>query len=233
MFWRRLVRIRRFGLRVVNRRKHRRAYQANIGKELALTVLVALFMAAALVFALELRARPLAEELARTQLQNEMTGRMERALLYELSARQLDYRSFVSVERSEGGGITAITANIAELNRLRANLLSDVLASLEEDGVLTIEIPMGSLVDLDFLWARGPSLRLHAISAGTVSAEYESEFTSAGVNQTLHRILLDIQIPLRLMLPGGYVDTSADTRLCVAETVIVGTVPETYLQVTG
>ena len=67
------------------------------------------------------------------------------------------------------------------------------------------------------------------MTVGTVDGEFFSEFTSAGVNQTLHRICLKLTVPLTLMLPGGAVETVSETELCVAETVIVGQVPQTYL----
>ena len=104
-----------------------------------------------------------------------------------------------------------------------------VLEELEGLDVSQIHIPLGSLVDLDILWGLGPELKVHAMTVGTVEGEFESSFSSAGVNQTLHRIELVLHIPLTLMLPAGAVETNCDTRLCVAETVIVGQVPQFYL----
>ena len=107
--------------------------------------------------------------------------------------------------------------------------LSDVLEALEGVDVSQIQVPLGSLVDLDILWGLGPTLKVHAMTVGTVDGEFFSEFTSAGVNQTLHRICLKLTVPLTLMLPGGAVETVSETELCVAETVIVGQVPQAYL----
>ena len=69
------------------------------------------------------------------------------------------------------------------------------------------------------------------MTVGTVRAEFDSQFTSAGVNQTLHRIWMEVTVPMTLLLPGGRVEVTVETRLCVAETVIIGQVPDTYLQV--
>ena len=106
---------------------------------------------------------------------------------------------------------------------------ADVLEALEGVDVSQIQVPLGSLVDLDILWGLGPTLKVHAMTVGTVDGEFFSEFTSAGVNQTLHRICLKLTVPLTLMLPGGAVETVSETELCVAETVIVGQVPQAYL----
>ena len=89
---------------------------------------------------------------------------------------------------------------------------------------------MGSLLDLDVLWGLGPSLKVHAMAVGTADARFSSSFSEAGVNQTLHRIELELTVPMTLLLPGGPVETESVTRLCVAETVIVGRVPDAYLQ---
>ena len=80
---------------------------------------------------------------------------------------------------------------------------------------------------------KGPALKTRSITVGTVRAEFESQLTSAGVNQTLHRIWIEVEAPITLLLPGGEVETSLHTQLCVAETVIVGRVPDTYLQLDG
>ena len=102
--------------------------------------------------------------------------------------------------------------------------------ALDGVDVSDIQVPLGSLFDLEPLWAKGPTLRARAMTVGTVRAEFDSQFTSAGVNQTLHRIWMEVVVPMTLLLPGGEVEVSVNTRLCVAETVIVGRVPDTYLQ---
>ena len=120
---------------------------------------------------------------------------------------------------------------MAQMNLLRAELTAAILAALEEVDVSDIQVPLGSLFDLEPLWAKGPALKARAMTVGTVRAEFDSQFTSAGVNQTLHRIWMEVTVPMTLLLPGGRVEVTVETRLCVAETVIIGQVPDTYLQV--
>ena len=105
-----------------------------------------------------------------------------------------------------------------------------ILEALGEVDVSDIQVPLGSLFDLEPLWAKGPSLKAKAMTVGTVRAEFDSQLASAGVNQTLHRIWMEVDVPMTLLLPGGAVEVTVSTRLCVAETVIVGKVPDTYLQ---
>lgn len=198
------------------------------------TVLVTFLVAAALAFGvirgLEARLRPVLEEAARTQVMNQMTGVLEHAALEALSQQGVEDTALVSIERDADGAITALTTDMSKLNSLRTQIVTQVLQELERVDVSTIQIPLGSLLDSELIWARGPAIQARAMTVGTVSAEFESDFTAAGVNQTLHRIWLELSVPLTVMLPGGEVQAELNSRLCVAETVIVGSVPSTYLQ---
>ena len=198
-----------------------------------LTLAVALAVAAAVITLLEAKLRPVVAEIAAAQAQNSMTAVVENAVTAGLVSRQVSYSDFVVVQRDDGGAITALTTDMARMNLLRAELIAAILEALEEVDVSDIQVPLGSLFDLEPLWAKGPALKARAITVGTVRAEFDSQLTSAGVNQTLHRIWMEVAVPMTLLLPGGEVEVPLDTRLCVAETVIVGQVPDTYLQLDG
>lgn len=198
-----------------------------------LTFAVALVVAASVITLLEAKLRPVVAEIAAAQAQNSMTAVVENAVTAGLASRQVSYSDFVVVQRDDGGAITALTADMARMNLLRSELIAAILEALEEVDVSDIQVPLGSLFDLEPLWAKGPALKARAITVGTVRAEFDSQLTSAGVNQTLHRIWMEVTVPMTLLLPGGEVEVPLDTRLCVAETVIVGQVPDTYLQLDG
>lgn len=196
--------------------------------------LITLFVAVVLAFwgirTLEARLRPVLEDTARTQVVNQMTGVLEHAAQEALSQQPSEDAALVTIERDADGAITALTTDMSRLNVLRAQIVTQVLQELESVDVSTIQIPLGSLLDSELIWARGPAIKARAMTVGTISAEFESDFTAAGVNQTLHRIWLEMSVPLTVMLPGGEVQAELNSRLCVAETVIVGNVPSTYLQ---
>ena len=213
----------------------RRPVCAGSGPELRippalLTLAVALVVAGAVIALLETKLRPVVAEIAAAQAQNVMTAVVENAVTADLAARQVGYGDFVAIQRDEGGAITALTTDMARMNLLRGELTAAILDALAEVDVSEIQVPLGSLFDLEPLWAKGPALKARAMAVGTVQAEFESQFTSAGVNQTLHRIWMEVSVPMKLLLPGGEVEADLHTRLCVAETVIVGKVPDTYLQ---
>lgn len=215
--------------------RHRRPVWMGSGPALRippafLTLGVALVVAASVIALLENKLRPVVAEIAAAQAQNNMTAVVENAVTADLAARQVSYVDFVTIQRDEGGAITALTTDMARMNLLRSELTAAILETLEGVDVSDVQVPLGSLFDLEPLWAKGPALKAKSMTVGTVRAEFDSQLTSAGVNQTLHRIWLEVDVPMTLLLPGGEVETALHTRLCVAETVIVGKVPDTYLQ---
>ena len=197
---------------------------------LLITLAVGILLSACCIHLLEAKLRPVVAQIAAAQAQNTMTAVIEGAVARDLASRQIGYGDLIEIQRDTSGTITALTTDMARMNLLRAELTSTILAALEEVDVSTIQVPLGSLLDFEPLWARGPALRARAMRVGAVSAEFDSQLTSAGVNQTLHRVWLEVEVPMTVLLPGGEVQVPVETRLVVAETVIVGQVPDTYLQ---
>lgn len=191
---------------------------------------IGLLLAGLIIAGLEARLRPVVYAVAQTQAVNTLTGLVEQVVAQDIAQREIGYDDFVTIQRDDSGAIAALGTDMAKMNLLRTEITGEILAALEEVDVSTIQIPLGSLLQSELSWGRGPSVKVRSMSVGVVSAEFESEFHSAGINQTLHRIYLEIQVPITLMLPGGGVETDFSTRLCVAETVIVGAVPEMMLQ---
>jgi sporulation protein YunB len=197
---------------------------------LVVTAVLGLLFALVLIGILELRLRPVVEQLAGHHVNNYVTKQINDALAHSLSEAGTAYGQLVCVERNEIGAITAVTSDMAQLNRLRAQLVDAALETIAAMDVQTLSIPLGSLFHVDLLWARGPRIQVYSLVSGAVNARITSRFQAAGINQTLHRILLEIQIPLTVLLPGTQAQTQVETEVCVAETVIVGAVPDTYLQ---
>ena len=92
-----------------------------------------------------------------------------------------------------------------------------------------LAIPLGNLTGIVLFSALGPSVRVRVQSVGDVKTAYENEFTSAGVNQTKHSIYLNTEVTVYLLIPGEIIPVTVQERVCVAETIIVGDVPDTYL----
>lgn len=191
-----------------------------------LSVSVGIVLAILFVSQLNERLRPILFELAVSQTSNHITAAIDHAV----SEQSIRYNDLVSLERSASGDIVALTSNMAQANILRSQLLEISLDALEGLKTKEFEIPLGTIYDLDLLSGRGPSVGVRVLYMGTASAEFENSFSSSGINQTCHQIIFHIKADISVLLPGRQEKTTIDTRVCVAETIIVGKVPETFLQ---
>lgn len=136
--------------------------------------------------------------------------------------------ALVLLEKDESGNVTAVTTNVVAVNILAAEVLEKAV-SLTEESVITVGIPLGNLTGSALLLNRGPDIQVNVIMLSSSKGGYRSELTGAGINQTRHRILLDLEMELTLLMPWRAIDTTVSTEVLVSETVIVGDVPDSYL----
>lgn len=134
----------------------------------------------------------------------------------------------VDLAHDEDGNVSAVSANVPAINTLSAEVLSRAVAATEQ-GVTAVEIPLANLLGSALLMNRGPSVTVHVTVLSSSRASFRSEITSAGINQTRHQLFLDLDIQLSCMLPWREIDTSVQTEILVSETVIVGQVPGSYM----
>lgn len=183
----------------------------------------------ALIFIAQLnsRIRPILLELALSQTSNQITAVIDHAVAEQAVA----YSDLVTLERSDSGDIVALSSNLAQANILRAQLLNVALDALDGLETKELKIPLGTVLDWDLLSGLGPDIKVRILYTGTASAEFENSFSTAGINQTRHQIIFKIDADISVLLPGRQYNKTVSTSVCVAETIIVGKVPETYLQI--
>jgi len=115
------------------------------------------------------------------------------------------------------------------VNRLKTEIVEDVLESLSQINHSELAIPLGNLTGADILSGRGPKVPIRIVPLGVVEANFSNEFVSAGINQTRHQIMMEIHVDVSVLFPGYSAEKKVTTQICVAETVIVGNVPDSYL----
>ena len=130
--------------------------------------------------------------------------------------------------KDSDGRVTALSSNMAEFNRLQTAVADDVLARLSQVSASELAVPLGTLTGSPLLAGRGPKLTVKMETIGTATAKFRDKFTAAGINQTKHQILLDVDVRVSILLPGITTYTKVSNEISVAETVIVGGVPQTY-----
>ncbi len=191
------------------------------------TALVALF----LVFLFQLRGA--LSGLAVARVSNSVNQLVTASVEEALQTGVFQYDQLISFEKDGEGHIAALQSNMAEFNRLQAAIVQDVLGRLEEVSTSELRIPLGTLSGSALLAGRGPEVAIRMQTVGSASARFANEFSAAGINQTTHRIILEVEVYVTVLLPGVEAYTSTSNRFAVAETVIVGSVPDSYVYFNG
>lgn len=148
----------------------------------------------------------------------------------KMAEGEYDYNYFVSLEKDYSGGITAITTNMAEINAFATQVLSEVV-SAADSGQLNVEIPLGNLLGFNLSVGRGPKIPVEIIMLTSSHADFKNELVSSGINQTKHQMILEIVVDIDILVPWETLSTQVVSRTLIAETVIVGGVPETFVNV--
>ena len=145
-----------------------------------------------------------------------------------LSGRDYGYDYFVTIDRDESGAVTAIKANMARINALSSELLSDIVEAADR-GELSLSIPIGNILGSSLLLGKGPDIPVDITLLTSSRVDFKNEISAAGINQTKHEMKLDVVVDIDVVLPWRTVSTQVVTEILIAETVIVGEVPQTYL----
>lgn len=191
------------------------------------SLVLGLAMAFLLIHWFDIALRPQLIAFSESQLQNRLTWIANDAVSQALTDQELSYGGLVNLQTTET--LSTFETDTMALNRLRVSILENIIAQVENFDSNSFGVPVGVLTGIDLLSALGPKLPVRVVSVTSADGQYRNEFTSAGINQTLHRIMLDVTLNAKLLLPGGIVEVVVSTPVCIAETVIVGQIPQTYL----
>lgn len=192
-----------------------------------------LFLAAAvavLFLMLRSRYRDVIQELAQTQVKNTTSDLTNDAIARQIADGIIQYDRIVYFEKNLDGRITALKTNMSEVNRLKTdilNIINDEILALDTQD---LGIPLGSLVIPEFFSGKGPMIPVHILAIRNSDATFSSNFTQAGINQTLHQLIMMVSVDVSVLVLGQTASFTITSEVVVAETVIVGDVPNTFLQ---
>lgn len=196
-----------------------------------LLLLVVLLIVA--FFLLRSKYRLVIEDLAQTQVKNTTSDLTNDAIAKQIAIGDIQYDRIVYFEKDLDGRITALKTNMSEVNRLKTdilNIINDEILALDHSD---IGIPLGSLFLPELLSGKGPAIPVHILSIRNSDANFVSHFSQAGINQTLHRLNMIVSIDVAVLVLGQTSSFTMTSEVVVAETIIVGAVPQTYLQTGG
>ena len=140
------------------------------------------------------------------------------------------YDSLITITRNELGEIQMISSNALQINLLTRELSKKAQSKLEMIGETGINIPIGSFTGMPIFAGRGPDVIVKLLPIGSISSNFVSEFTQQGINQTNHRIYVNVVSHVSVILPTTTQKISTTTQMLICESIIVGKVPDTYLK---
>ena len=171
--------------------------------------------------------------LAKTQITNATSDLINDAIDAQIEAGDIHYDRIVYFEKDINGRITALKTNMTEVNRLKTctlNLLNDEILALDTSD---IGVPLGSIFVPELFSGQGPIIPVEIISIRNSDAYFTSNFTQAGINQTLHQLTMSVLVDVSVLVLGETASFTVTSEVVVAETVIVGDVPDTFFQAGG
>ena len=195
----------------MNRKRRRR-------RRFALLVLLAMILAAAL--GIQFRIRPMLRTIAEIQVVNAASIALAGAVNRQMAEGTADYGGLISFEKDETGQIARLKAEVFAA-------LDDLVSEVE---IRDLGVPLGSLFLPSFFAGRGLRLPVKVVTLNMTNADFYSSFTDCGINQSLQKIWITFSVNITFLTPAGMQATDVTNDVILAETVIVGRVPETFLQ---
>ena len=174
---------------------------------------------------------PLVRDMAVAGAKNAAAAAIQKAVAARMTGGQ--WSDLVQLVKDGEGQITAAVTDVGRVNELQAALAGDVIAALTAPNTADLGVPLGNLLPSPFFSGLGPKVPIRILSVSEVEVKLMSRFTSAGINQTLHRLLLTLSARVRVLIPTGTVTAIVYADVTAAETLIVGRVPDSYMYFEG
>lgn len=164
-------------------------------------------------FTLDLSFRPVVETVNAYQCHETVTRVINEAILSELESGGVDYESLVTLSRNGDGEVVSVESNIVNINRLKTEVAERIEREIERMSAINIEIPIGTLLGIQLLHGRGFNVGMSVKPFGYTTTSIISEFSEAGINQTLHRIVIEINTNVDAVIPAYRLGCPSRPRL--------------------
>ena len=195
-----------------------------------ITFCVALF---SLLILLDLSLRSTFYGIAEVKAVQIATNTIQKTIEEQISAQDIRYQDFVVIHTDNTGHITLMQADTVRVNKFAATTTLAVEKNLENFRWQSFSIPLGQVLRLPLMANWGPKITYHIMPVGSVRVNVLDKFESAGVNQTRHSIYLAFDTSVRIVVPSKSGETAVTTQVPLVESIIVGNVPNTFVNVTG
>ena len=199
-------------------------------RKFCLFIIILLVLLFASFFALRSKYRLTIRDLAETSVKNATSDLANDAIAQQIENGNIQYDRIVYFEKDLNGRITALKTNIGEVNHLKTDILNIINGKILALDAADIGIPIGSLFLPEFFSGKGPTIPVRILAIRNSEASFTSNFCQAGINQTLHQLIMEVDVDAAVLVLGETSTFSVSSQVVVAETVIVGEVPDTFIQ---
>ena len=148
-----------------------------------------------------------------------------------LVVENYDYYDFFTIERHESENIKMISANVLTINQVTSSIAINIQNEINNNSRNEIKIALGSVTGIKILSGMGPEITAKISTSGSVDTDLKSEFISQGINQTLHRVYLEIRCTINILTPSATLQNSIVNQVLLGENVIIGEIPENYFNI--
>ena len=202
-------------------------------KRAGFSVLLLCAVALALFLMFRGKYRTVIQNLAKTQVMNSTSDLTNDAISRQIEEGSIRYDRIVFFEKDVNGKITALKTNIGEINRLKTDILGIINEEILALDTSDVGIPLGSLILPELLSGKGPVIPVRILSIRNSDATFSSDFSQAGINQTIHQVIMEVSVDVAILVLGETDSFTVTSQVVVAQTVIVGEVPDTFLHTGG
>ena len=147
--------------------------------------------------------------------------------------REYSYQDLFTIEKDANGDISMIKSNVFPINEVTSDIALRIQEGIDKEGRKKINIPLGAFSGIRLLTGSGPNVNIKIATIGNVETDLRSEFTAKGINQTLHRVYLQVNCHIGILTPFSNIDESISNQVLIAENVIVGKIPSSYYNLEG
>lgn len=207
--------IRKYSIRVKKRRFFRRLL-------LFVLVLLAVFLL------IDRNFKPVVFSLAEAR-----SAAMASQVLYGALAEAIEdgitYGDLMTVRMDERGQVALLTANTMQMNRLADRAGKEALRRLNNMSSERVTVPLGAALGMTLFAGSGPGIPVSIVPIGSIATDFATEFEACGINQTRHKVYLQVRASIRIVIPTGAKTTQVTANMLVAESIIMGAVPEGFV----
>lgn len=195
------------------------------------TILFIIAFVMLLILICDITIYPLIRDMSMQEARAKMTYIINESVNSVIGKDGIEYQDLISFEKDENGKILAMKTDSVKMNELKSKVsleIQDRLTGYEKD---IMYLPLGNLLSSAYFAGKGPKIKFYIKPCGVVESDYSHVFENEGINQTNHRVMIDISVSVYLMLPIKGVYQTVYTSICVSDTIIVGEVPQAFTNV--